>query len=391
MDAVEREHKAGESGISLSFAHTNGRPPDSDERFVDFVTRAPEKNDKAALSATRKLRQILRPSYLKRLTDIGALTWLGAGLLAAVAAWFAAPDIAALPAGTHAWTPLAMMVLVPALIGAGIYVAPKLAARSRELAPSLDLNLWALIMFGRAKALARKTHPATRADDAPAVQTVAAALRRRISVWTQTSLIWIIIVTWLAWSNFGPGEDGAGNWRDMLSINVNPELTWFSWLRGHWLGEVILTLGVLAAFAMAFWVLAVLYGWLRAPGDRAASKAVRKYPSLQTARKNWWDDLIHLLAALPVSYGFYLVMFNLISPYTTAAQTSFLSACVVFVVTLFLLRDWFYRTLRSYGRALVALDPVPPSKRDEPPPENIDAPVEEMMQNVELPEQAVKA
>ncbi len=340
LDAVETERKAGGASISLSFSHTNGRAPDADERFVDFVTRAPEKRDRDALSATRKLRQLLRPSYLKRLTDIGALSWIVTGGLAALAALMVLPDLSVRPASTHAWTPLVLL----ALLTGGIV----LAARSLSQIRKTDFGSWWTFdpvlardaQFGRGRRLARQSGGS---DAKYSRSDVEAALSRRVSIWLQATLIWSAFAL-IALSSLLSSDNlerlVPANWTDTETGN------WLSALRETALGELGLTLGLLIAFIAVLAFIIILLRWLQSAADSVANVVVYKDRYSSVVRRPWLRNLLHLFAALLVSalVGWMVSRLTGFENYTA----------IFFVVPAFLTLLWHWATGRRYSSMSVS-------------------------------------
>lgn len=193
LEAVDSEQKSGGETISLKFGYLQGREPDSDERFVDFVTRQPESMDDNALLATRKLRELLRPNILTRLIDPGALGWLVIGLAAALIAWLIAPSYLGVPTHTGAWAPLLAMLAGPVLAWfawrGGKYLwrtAPKVVRKQRQSGAGFwdKLLIWVATLLGWSEFAVRRARAGADQD----LEGLAQLLRRRVEVWAMVLL-----------------------------------------------------------------------------------------------------------------------------------------------------------------------------------------------------------
>lgn len=351
LEAVDSEQKSGGDSISLKFGYLQGREPDSDERFVDFVTRAPESMDENALQATRKLRELLRPNLLTRLIDPGALGWLVIGISAAVIAWMIAPRYVGVPTHTAAWAPLFAMLVGPVvawLVWRGGKKAWATRTESSEAimqrlvgAPQ-SFALWIRTMFGFVTGLAGNLKASPQFE----LDRVASLMRRRVEVWTMALMVVLsgailsfsLIILGLIWRWFYGLNDG-----------------WMTAFRTSLLGEI--TLSLLLAVALYFIARAIWRGlkWQYNLAVRFTDRAALHRHDLTAQRGGRVSRAAFVIGAVFVTFciaGVLIVAINSVDS-TWPGDNEASSAFMLFeILVMVAIPAWHAWTLRRFARAL---------------------------------------
>ena len=255
---VEAEKSASED-MSLSFSYERGRAPENDERFVEFVTRAPKSDDDKSVEATQKLRDLLRPTLRKRALEPSTFSWGVLGALAALLVYVFAPRFDRLPMHAAPWLPLLGFVIAP-LFGWAVW---QLGARVKQgyeeraepwLNPAWRHWLWLAFVtwFGFGRYAARQLRAPDGEYPSETVNGIAALLRRRVVVYMMP--LWILI--------------GGGTVAALLigsaALFVSQAQAWtsaLSPLRGWAWGDTILTALILAVFGAILVAFAYLARW----------------------------------------------------------------------------------------------------------------------------------
>lgn len=336
LEAVDREQKSGGETISLKFGYLQGREPDSDERFVDFVTRQPESMDDNALLATRKLRELLRPNILTRLIDPGALGWLVIGLAAALIAWLIAPRYLGVPTHTGAWAPLLAMLTGPVLAwlawrgGKRLWRSVPNAITSRRKSRNGvwgKLVIWLATWIGLSEFPVRHARAGTEHDREGVVQ----LLRRRVEVWAMVPLVVagvavlcaILVTIYAVWNVFYLLNDG-----------------WLTAVRRSAVGDIVLTAALLAAGYFGWRALWRGLRRLNGIAVRFADRASLKRHDLKGRPGGRISRTLFLLGAICVSGGLGAIVLHLL--------TSNLNAFGVFVSQISGW-GWFWIFVGSFG------------------------------------------
>ena len=255
---VEAENSASED-MSLSFSYERGRAPENDERFVEFVTRAPKSDDDKSVEATQKLRDLLRPTLRKRALEPSTFSWGVLGALAALLVYVFAPRFDRLPMHAAPWLPLLGFVIAP-LFGWAVW---QLGARVKQgyeeraepwLNPAWRQWRWLAFVtwFGFGRYAARQLRAPDGEYPSETVNGIAALLRRRVVVYMMP--LWILI--------------GGGTVAALLigsaALFVSQAQAWtsaLSPLRGWAWGDTILTALILAVFGAILVAFAYLVRW----------------------------------------------------------------------------------------------------------------------------------
>ncbi|MEO0608447.1 MAG: hypothetical protein AAFY82_09465, partial [Pseudomonadota bacterium] len=356
LDAVASERKTGGDAISLKFGYLQGREPDSDERFVDFVTRAPESMDENALEATRKLRQLLRLDLFSRLVDPGALGWLLIGVSAAFIAWLIAPRYVGAPLHTGAWAPLFAMLVGPVLAwliwrwSKRFWTArSKSQDAAREVisdAPRAVTD-WIISLSGWADRLAQRNQNAPP----PAYDGLVRLMRRRVEVWAMVPMVLI---------------GGAGIyfgvillgfiWNAIYGWNTG----WMTALRTWWLGEIGLTLLMAVVLYLAGRLVWWGLKWQYLKAVQLTDFAALQRQDLAVQRAGRLSRAGFMIGAILV-VSFIMVLLNLVL--SQVPLDAMLSNALLFgsALTLMLaIPAWHAWTLRRFARALERAErPIP--------------------------------
>ncbi|MEL6244168.1 MAG: hypothetical protein AAFQ85_02325 [Pseudomonadota bacterium] len=359
LESVDRDRPTALQSISLRFSHADGRAPESDERFVDFVTRRADSANKADLAASRTLRRILKPSYLRRLYDRNSLAWLAGGLCLSLFAWLVTPRSPTPSPRLHDWAPLIVLLGLPAITIAARkpirWFADWIAARRRArldqppaakdpitLGTRIQTSTQRLSgVFGVLGPVRRfVSHGGPAEKRLSRAQDVAAMLRIRLITWVIAS----ISATGFAvvWAFVSPRRAEL-QWSDTLVL-TSP----LSALRGSLIGETVLTL-LLAAVSMALlFALAQAFKLLMSQVQRIADLAGQPHPLTRLRYRfglTGWLGVAGLLLAGAAAASLYDVLTAL-----PAIGASLYGA--ILLVLLLLATSWHAFTLRRYARWL---------------------------------------
>ncbi|MEL6861295.1 MAG: hypothetical protein AAGL11_05610, partial [Pseudomonadota bacterium] len=355
LEAVDSEQKTGGDTISLKFGYLQGREPDSDERFVDFVTRAPESMDENALLATRKLRELLRPNILKRLIDPGALGWAVIGLIAAGIAWLIAPRYIGAPSHTGAWAPLVAMLVGPLLAwfawrgGRRVWRNRPRDASGVAAFPEKAL-LWGMTFLGLTGLAARWIDARGRTS----LPGTAKLMRRRVEVWTMVPMLFFsVVVITLAGLLVGL------MWRGLYALNDG----WLTAVRSSLIGEIVLSALLIAGLYIAARVvwrgLRRLYDVCVRIADRASLQRydLSHQPGGRISRTVFVFSAVY--AVMGLTAGAEQLIRQAIRLFFDAAIFSYptnTAILVSFLIVLFAIPAWHIWTLRRFANALVRLE-----------------------------------
>ena len=355
LEAVDSEQKTGGDSISLKFGYLQGREPDSDERFVDFVTRAPESMDENALLATRKLRELLRPNILKRLIDPGALGWAVIGLIAAGIAWLIAPRYLGAPSHTGAWGPLVAMLVGPVLAWFA-WRGGKRAWRGRPrgtrgvIAFPEKALLWLMTLFGLSGLAARwiNTRGGTN------LAGTAKLLRRRVEVWAMAPMILLSILV-----GFIAGFFVSLIWRGLYSLNDG----WLTAVRNSLIGETVLSALLIAAL---YFGARLIWRGLRRLYDvpvRIAVRAFLRPHDLSHQPGGRFSRSVFVFFVYYVALGLAALFSGLINIVSLQflggvvfADSFDVAVSTMFFVALIAIPAWHVWTLRRFANALTRLE-----------------------------------
>ena len=255
---VEAEKSASED-MSLSFSYERGRAPENDERFVEFVTRAPKSDDDKSVEATQKLRDLLRPTLRKRALDPSTFSWGVLGALAALLVYVFAPRFDRLPMHAAPWLPLLGFVIAP-LFGWAVWQLGTRVKQGYEeraepwLNPAWRQWLWLAFVswFGFGRYAAHQLRAPDGEYPSETVNGIAALLRRRVVVYMMP--LWVVI-----WGGTIAALLTAG-----AALFVSQAQAWtsaLSPLRGWAWGDTILTALILAVFGAILVAFAYLARW----------------------------------------------------------------------------------------------------------------------------------
>ncbi len=355
LEAVDSEEKKGGDTISLKFGYLQGREPDSDERFVDFVTRAPESMDENALLATRKLRELLRPNLLKRLIDPGALGWAVIGLVAAGIAWFIAPRYIGGPSHTGAWIPLLAMLVGPVLAwfawrGGKRVWRDRPRDASGVFAFPEKVLLWLMTLFGWSGRAARWIDTRGRANLAG----TAKLLRRRVEVWTMVPMVLVGLVV-----GFFAAAIISLIWSGLYSLNDG----WLTAVRNSLIGEIVLSalliVGLFFAAHLIWRVLRRLYDATVRLADRASLQRhdLSHQPGGRFSRTFFVVSAFYIALGLAVGADALInISMMLIQSTVLFDQTSDVVVFILFLLILLVIPAWHVWTLRRFANALVRIE-----------------------------------